>query len=111
MLLEQRARTRGLGALPAPEFILLRRQLRAPFSIGLFDLEFLRRVCRGGPQPPEGGKAKQAGDRGEQDTAVKHGGLRAKRNCRLSNTVHGKGSYTDRAGNLSLSCEPARTER
>src|SRR5712671_2653487 len=54
MLLEQRARTRALGALLAQDFILLRRQLRAPFCIGLFDLEFLRRVCRGGPQPPEG---------------------------------------------------------
>src|ERR1700716_2183749 len=58
MLLEQRARTRALGALLAQDFILLRRQLRAPFRIGLFDLEFLRGVCRRGSQPSEGGKAK-----------------------------------------------------
>src|SRR3982074_94700 len=58
MLLEQRARTRALGALLAQDFILLRRQLRAPFRIGFFDLEFLRGVCRGGSQPSEGGKAK-----------------------------------------------------
>src|SRR6266550_1587473 len=79
MLLEQRARSRTLGALLAQDVILLRRQLRAPFRIGLFDLEFLRGVCRGSPQPSEGGKAKQAGDRREQDTAVNHDGLRAKR--------------------------------
>src|SRR6267378_3659994 len=75
MLLEQRARTRALGALLAQDFILLRRQLRAPFRIGLFDLEFLRGVCRGGSQPSEGRKAKQTGDGGEQDTAVNHNGL------------------------------------
>src|SRR3979411_2789598 len=58
MLLEQRARTRALGALLAQDFILLRRQLRAPFRIGFFDLEFLRGVCRRVLQPSEGGKAK-----------------------------------------------------
>src|SRR5712671_4128121 len=58
MLLEQRARSRTLGALLAQDFILLRRQLRAPFRISLLDLEFLRGVCRGGSQPSEGGKAK-----------------------------------------------------
>src|SRR6202795_5070542 len=41
MLLEQWARTRALGALLTQDLILLRRQLRAPFRIGLFDLEFL----------------------------------------------------------------------
>src|SRR3981081_4055455 len=76
MLLEQRARTRALGALLAQNLILLRRQLRAPFRIGLFDFEFLRGVRRRRPQPPEGGKPKQTGDGGEQDTAVNHDGLR-----------------------------------
>src|SRR4030088_1976448 len=80
MLLEQRARTRALGALLAQDFILLRRQLRAPFRIGLFDLEFLRGVRRRSSQPAEGRKAKQTGDRREQDTAVDHDGLRSKRN-------------------------------
>src|SRR5437899_7848133 len=84
MLLEQRARTRALGALLAQDVILLRRQLRAPFRIGLFDLEFLRGVCRGGSQPSEGGKAKQTGDRREQDTAVNHDSLRANRNINCS---------------------------
>src|SRR5450759_817158 len=45
MLLKQRARSRTLGTLLAQDFILLRRQLRAPFRIGFFDLEFLRGVC------------------------------------------------------------------
>src|SRR4030081_353828 len=74
MLLEQRARTRALGALLAQDFILLRRQLRAPFRIGLFDLEFLPSACRGDPQPAKGGKTKQACDGREQNTAVDHGG-------------------------------------
>ncbi len=77
MLLEQRARARALGALLTQDLILLRRQLRAPFRIGLFDLEFLAGVCRRSPQPAEGGKAKKTGDRREQNTAVDHDGLRA----------------------------------
>src|SRR6267143_1770769 len=80
MLLEQRARSRTLGALLAQDVILLRRQLRAPFRIGLFDLELLRGVRGRGSQPAESRKAKQTGDRREQDTAVDHGGLRSKRN-------------------------------
>src|SRR5476649_674698 len=40
MLLEQRTRSRAFGAFLAQDFILLRRQLRAPFRVGLFDLEF-----------------------------------------------------------------------
>src|SRR5258708_5732903 len=79
MLLEQRARSRPFGALLAQDFILLRRQLRAPFRVGLFDLELLRGVCRRSSQPAKGRKAKQAGDRREQDTTVNHVGLRAKR--------------------------------
>src|SRR6202022_3707114 len=39
MLLEQRARSRPLGALLAQNLILLRRQRRAPFRIGLFYLD------------------------------------------------------------------------
>src|ERR1700694_2595498 len=86
MLLEQRARTGTLGTFLAQDFILLRRQLRAPLRVGLFDLELLCGLCRGSSQPAEGGKAKQTGDRCEQDTAVNHDGLRAKRNtnCSLS---------------------------
>src|SRR6202171_115623 len=72
MLLEQRARSRTLGALLAQDVILLRRQLRAPFRIGLFDLELLRGVGRRSAQPPEGRKAKHTGDRRQQNTAVDH---------------------------------------
>src|ERR1700722_6349742 len=57
MFLEQRARSRALGALLAQDFILLRRQLGAPFGIGFFDLEFLRGLGRGTAQPAEGGKS------------------------------------------------------
>src|SRR5580704_17843580 len=59
MLLEQRAGPWALGAFLAQDVILLRRQLRAPFRIGLFDLEFLRGLCRGAAQPLEGGKPDQ----------------------------------------------------
>src|SRR3984893_15513848 len=83
MLLEQRARSRTLGALLAQDLVLLRRQLRAPFRIGLLDLEFLRGFLpglgRGSPQPAEGGKAEQTGDGREQDSAIDHEGLRAGR--------------------------------
>src|SRR5947207_164443 len=79
MLLEQRARTRTLGAVLTQDLILLRRQLRAPFGIGLFNLEFLAGVCRRSPQPAERSKAKKTGDRREQNTAVDHDGLRATR--------------------------------
>src|SRR6202043_1978031 len=98
MLLEQRAAPRAFGAFLAQDFILLRRQLRAPFCIGLFDLEFLRGICRRTSQPAEGGKAQQTGDAGEQDTAVNHDdGLRAKRNtrCSLPDTGRSGRSYTD----------------
>src|SRR5438874_3003377 len=61
MLVEQRARTRPLGALLAQDVILLRRQLRAPFRIGLFDLELLGGLRRRSAEPAEGGKAQQAG--------------------------------------------------
>src|ERR1700712_1173509 len=79
MLPQQRTRTRPLGAVLTQDLVLLRRQLRAPFRIGLFDLEFLGGPCGRDPQPAEGGKAKQAGDRGEQDAAIDHDGLRAQR--------------------------------
>src|ERR1700730_5476844 len=83
VLLEQRARSRPLGAFLAQDLILLRRQLRAPFRIGLFDLELPRGVGRRSAQPPEGRKAKQTGDRRQQNTAVDHDGLRSKRiRCR-----------------------------
>src|SRR6266404_5112617 len=57
VFLEQRARSRPLGALLAQDLVLLRRQLGAPFRIGLFDLEFLRGVCGRSAQPSERGKA------------------------------------------------------
>src|SRR5580704_12166311 len=72
MLLQQRARARPLGALLAQDLVLLRRELRAPLGVGFLDLEFLGGLRRRRPEPAEGGKAKQAGQRGEQDTAVKH---------------------------------------
>src|SRR3979411_2470667 len=80
MLLEERARSRTLGALLAQDVILLRRQLRAPFRIGLFDLEFLRGVGRRSSQPAAGRKAKQTGDRREQDTAGDHDCIGLQRN-------------------------------
>src|SRR6266851_8436943 len=76
MFLQKRARAGALGALPPQDLILLRRQLRAPFRIGLLDLEFLGGLGRRNPQPTEGSKAEKAGDRGEQNAAVNHDGLR-----------------------------------
>src|SRR5882724_3650751 len=62
VLFQKRARARALGAFLAQDVILLRRQLRAPFSVGLFDLEFLCGLRGRCAQPAEGSKAKQAGD-------------------------------------------------
>src|ERR1700733_6143169 len=76
VLLEQRARSGTFGAFLAQDGILLRGQLRPPLRVGLFNLEFLRRLHRGNPQPAERSQSKQAGDRGEQDTSVNHVGLR-----------------------------------
>ncbi len=72
VLLEQRARSRPLGALVAQDLVLLRRQLRAPFGVGLLDLEFLGGLRRRGAQPAKGGKAEQAGDGSKQDAAIDH---------------------------------------
>jgi len=58
---------------------LLRGQLGAPFRVGLLNFEFLGGLGRRHPQPAEGGQAEQAGDRGKQNTAVNHDGLRATR--------------------------------
>src|SRR5215207_10812038 len=77
LFLQQRARTRPLGAVLAQDFILLRRELCAPFGVGLFHLEFLSGLRRAATQPAKSGQAKQAGDGCEQDTAVEHGSLRA----------------------------------
>src|SRR5260221_9236240 len=109
MLFQERARSRALGAFLAQDLILLRRQLRAPFGIGLFDLEFLGGARRRRAKPAESGKAKQACNRCEQDTAVDHGGLRARRNISRSpsNTAHGLRSYTGSSPIFSLSCEGA----
>src|SRR5258705_2905480 len=70
---QERARTWPLGAVLAQDFILLRRELCAPFGVGLFHLEFLGGLRRRGAQPAESGEAKQAGQGCEQDTAVDHG--------------------------------------
>src|ERR1700722_685369 len=78
MLLEKRARPRAFGAFLAQDFILLRRQLRAPFRVGLFDLEFLLGTRWGTSQPAQGGKAQETGGGRKQDTTVNHDdGLRA----------------------------------
>src|SRR5712672_4338210 len=96
MLLEQRARARALGALLTQDLILPRRQLRAPFRVGLFNLEFLAGVCRRTPQPAESATAKKTGDRREQNTAVDHDGLRATGKGGSSpNTRRSSRSYTD----------------
>src|SRR5436190_19040512 len=107
MFLEQRTRTRALGALLAQNFVLLGRELRAPFRVGLFDLKLLRGFRRGGAQPAEGGKPKQSGHGRKQETAVEHNGLRVKRErtARQTDTGVKRGSYTDSAGTCSLSCE------
>src|SRR6185312_2819753 len=76
VLLQQRAGAWPLGALVAQYLVLLRRQLRAPFGIGLLDLELLGGLGRRNLQPAEGRKGEQAGDRGKQDAAVNHDGLR-----------------------------------
>src|ERR1700752_3000585 len=77
MLLEQRARPRPLGAVLAQDIVLLRRQLRAPFGVGLLDLEFLGSLGRFGAQPAERQQAEQAGNRGKQDSAIHDGFLHA----------------------------------
>src|SRR3954447_19464397 len=74
VLFQQRARARALSAFLAQDFILLRRQLRAPFGVGLFDLEFFGGLRRRGAQPAEGSKAEQAGDGCKQDATVDHQG-------------------------------------
>src|SRR5215471_8683482 len=109
VLLQQRARSRPLGALPAQDLILLRRELGPPFGVRLFDLELLGGIGLRRAQPPEAGKAEQAGDRGEQDAAVDHGGLRVARfpDCSPRNTVPARRSYTGGKGSFSLSCEIA----
>src|SRR2546430_5780145 len=63
MLLQERARSRPFGAVLTQDIVLLRRQLRAPFGIGLFDLEFLCGLRRLGAPPAERGPANQAGNR------------------------------------------------
>src|SRR5438045_2567463 len=79
MFLEQRTRTGALGALFAQNFILLGGQLRAPFRVGLFDLELFGGFRRGSTQPAEGCKPEQTGRGRKQDAAVDHNGLRVKR--------------------------------
>src|SRR4051812_22015612 len=74
---QQRARPPPPGPVLAQDLVLLRRELRPPFRIGLFDLELLSGLYRRDPQPAECGKAKQAGGRGKQDAAINHKGLRA----------------------------------
>src|SRR5689334_16037926 len=91
MLLEERAGAGALGALLAQDLVLLRRQLRAPLGVGLLDLEFLAGAGGREPEPTEGGKTKQARDRSQQNTAIKHWVLR---DCSPENTGLPQRSYT-----------------
>src|SRR3954469_14969930 len=80
MLLQERARPRTLRAVLAQDLVLLRRQLRAPFSVSLLDFEFLGSFGRFGAQPAarqQAEQAEQAGNRGKQDSAVHDDFLRA----------------------------------
>ena len=107
LFLQQRARTRPLGAVLAQDLILLRRQLRAPFGVGLFDLEFLgglrrrRRAASGRRQGQTGRRRMRAG----------YGGRSWKSPCEAGVTVRhqirptARRSYTDPSRILSLSCE------
>src|SRR6516225_7762301 len=97
VLIQERAGPGALSALIAQNFILLRRQLRAPLGIGFFDLELLRSPRRRSPQPAKSGKAEQARDSGKQDTAFNHGGLRESviADRSPSNTIATCRSYTD----------------
>src|SRR5689334_1663707 len=47
VLFEERAGPGPLGALIAQDLVLLRRQLRTPLGVGLFDFEFFRRLVPG----------------------------------------------------------------
>ena len=79
MLLEQRARSgRSVPSLRRISYccgVSCARHSASVFSTSNFSAA----LCRGNPQPAERGQAKQTGDRGEQDTAVNHDGLRARR--------------------------------
>src|SRR5579871_3704837 len=79
MLLEQRTGPWTFGAFFPQDFILLRGELGAPFLVGFFDLELFRGAGGFAAQPTQGGKAEQTGGGCKQDTAIDHGGLRAKR--------------------------------
>ena len=57
MLFQERTRSGPFGALVAQYFVLLRGKLRAPFGVGLFNLEFLGSLRRFGTQPAERGEA------------------------------------------------------
>src|SRR5579859_126718 len=76
VLLQKRARARPLRALIAQDFILLRRELRAPLGISLLDLELLTGASLREAEPAEGRQSQQAGSRGKHNTAVDHDGLR-----------------------------------
>src|SRR4051794_33294810 len=89
MVLHQCGRSRSLGALIAQDLVLLRRELGAPFGLGLFDLEFFGGLRRSGAQPAERGQAEQAGDGSEQETAVGHYDLRVKRTEMARSQIRG----------------------
>src|SRR5947209_19143601 len=67
MFLQQRTRSRALGALLAQDLVLLRRELCTLLRVGLLALEFLGGLRRRRPEPAKCCKAKKAGQRGEQD--------------------------------------------
>src|SRR5262249_3181713 len=106
MLLQKRTRARPLGALLAQDLVLLRGELRAPLGVGLLDLEFLGGIRRRCSQPAEGGKAKQAGQRGEQDAAGTQ--PLSPYSGALSDTVQHGRSYIEIWEIVSLSCEAER---
>src|SRR5690348_1486302 len=75
MLLEQGTGERWLGAVLTQDVILLRRKLRPPFGIGLFDLELSRdlrprRPSGFSPRPAEAEQARETGGGCEQDAAI-----------------------------------------
>ena len=107
MLLEQRARARPLGALLAQDLVLLRRQLRAPFRIGLFDLEFGSAAWAGEArsQRKAARPSRLATDASRIRRSIMMVSVKGIPSGSLSDTGLSRQSYTDWEGNFSLSCE------
>src|SRR5579864_1518746 len=108
MLLQKRARPGTFGAFLAQDFILLRRELRPPFGVGLLDFELFGSLRRRALEPTQGGEAEQAGDGSKHEAAVSHHRLLRKgrgpilrRELRASK----RQSYTSQRQSFSHSCE------